>query len=140
MPFFLDPHLDIFLAAERIILDNLPVLDLGTQVGPEGHGVDRTAADPKRDPAPDEDHQRHDGRGDHDLQRLVAGLVDADDVLAEEVERDGYGDGDRPPAGEQVLCAFGSQEVDVDAMRTRSTNSPMMYCPAETALIGPVRM
>ena len=68
------------------------------QVGlPGGHLVDRPA-DGERQPAPGEhDHGHHRG-GDHDLQRLAARLVDAEQVLAQEVERDGAGDGHRAPA------------------------------------------
>ena len=102
--FVLDPHCDVFLAAERIVLGDLSVFDLGAQVGPEGHGVDRTAADQSVTPHQTRITSGHDGRGDHDLQGLVAGLVDADDVLAEEIERDGDGDDDRSPAGEHVLA------------------------------------
>ena len=79
------------------------VLDFGLRSGSKGTVIDRTAAEAERDAAPDQDHHGHDRRGDHDLQGLAAGLMDADDVLAEEIKRDRNRNEDRPPIGETDL-------------------------------------
>ena len=53
------------------------------------------------DAAPGEHDDAHDRRGDHDLQRLVARLVDAEQVLVQEVNRDRAGDRHGAPVLDQ---------------------------------------
>ncbi len=50
------------------------------------------AAHINRQPAPHDHHHGHDGRDLHDAHRLAAGLLDAENILAPEINRDGDGE------------------------------------------------
>ncbi len=82
-------------------------VELGVEVRRRADGVGRAvlgvggAMHGQRHAAPRQHHHAHDGGDDHDFQRFFAGFVDADDVLAEEVEGGEGGDEDRAePLGE----------------------------------------
>ena len=98
--------------------------------------IDR-APDGERGSGPGEHDDGHNRRGDHDLERLAARLVNAEQILAQEVERDAAGDRDGAP----VLDGVARRVVDMPAAErgaSVSSTRPTMYCPAETPLIGPV--
>ena len=88
---------------------------------------------------PDEHQHRHEGGGDHDLERFAARLVDAEQILPQEVNS-------------VIATAIATDTHDLTTVRVESSNSrptsratvsiprPTMYWPADTPLIGPVRM
>ena len=69
-------------------------IDLGIEGGQEDQAV-LGAFQPEGHAAPGEDHHGHHGRGDHDPQGLLARLVNALEVLVEEVDRGQAGDDHR---------------------------------------------
>ncbi len=81
------------------------VVDLRPQIDFAKHTRFRSF-DPERDAAPGKhDHSHHRG-GDHDLERLFAGLMNPNNVLAEEVQGDRGGEEDRAPLGHGILRCF----------------------------------
>src|SRR5205814_4057645 len=110
-------------------------VELGVQVRHHRHGVDLAGvAHDEGDAAPGEHDHRHDGGDDHDLHGLVAGLVDADQVLAEEVDGDQAGDQHRPPQLPQVARPGG----DVGAEPARDLQAqPDDVLPRRDAADGP---
>ena len=62
--------------------------DLLAQVGLPGGNFIHRPANGERRRTPDEHDHGHHGRGDHDLERFAARLVDAEQILPQEVQRD----------------------------------------------------
>ena len=108
-------------------------IDLAVEVRGDRRQLDLVGMNRQGGAAPeDHDDPHHRGRP-HDPQRLVARFVDALEIDPPEVDRDR----DRDPRRDQVLV--GSQQA-VGPRWKKSTSQPTMYWPAETPLVGPVRM
>ena len=87
----------IDLLAERVEHRLAGDVDLLGQVGRQRGEVPGFGSDRDRDQAPDDHDDPHDRRRPHDLQCLVARLVDALDVDPPEVDRHRDGDRRREP-------------------------------------------
>ena len=91
------------------------------------------AADRERVDAPDDHDHHHDGRDVHDAQRLLARLGNALDVFPPEIDRHQ----DREECRRRSSSAARTSDVEV---AEDLVESPVRYRPADTPLIGPVRM
>ena len=132
-------HISCFSPVTRSMPCTDRIFHLGAKIGRQRHAVDRPVHDQRRS-APAEHDDRHDRGGDHDLQRLAARFVDAQQVLAEEVQGDQAGDGHRIPSGERCRPCRDSSARSGLKIASESSTSPMMYWPADMPLTGPVRM
>ena len=81
---------------------------------PRRHRIDR-AVDRQRGDAPDKHDRGHHRGGDHDLERLAARFVNAEQILPQEVDRHGNRDRHRAP----VLESFARVEIDLHAEDAR---------------------
>src|SRR5207253_9397924 len=88
-------------------------LVLPFEVGRGRDRVDRGAGiviNDEGDEAPGDHDDRHHRRGDHDLERLATGFVDAEEVLAEEIHGDGAGDEHRTNLAGGLFVLLGEVE------------------------------
>ncbi len=117
------------------------------EVGWDGRWRQRRAAKPNSVSAPNEQNDHHD-RGDlHNPQSLIAGFLDPFDVLPPVINRDHRAQQrggvihielDRMAAC--VRSVPGVASVHWSATFNSSLTMPVMYWPADTPEIGPVRM
>ena len=85
------------------------------------------------------DHGDHGGEA-HDLQGFAARFMNADQVVAEEIQRNADGDEDRAVLLDGAARVPGSVMPQLGSTRAiNSRNQPVRYWPADTELIGPVR-
>ncbi len=81
---------------ERVFLFAAGWIGMRVEIRCQGHLILR-ALDEQRGAAPDQHNHYHDRGDGHDLDRLVAGFMNAEQILPKEINGDAHGNGHRAP-------------------------------------------